>query len=137
MRWFAVRDAERGHSSSEIIERAYAAGITDEFIKPAVITDADDRAVGPLATGDSVIFFNFRADRMRQITRAVAFEAFDGFDRVEHPEVRLVDDDRIRPDVRPPGRVHDGSVQRQPRRGAAGAAASRTSGSRKRKSTRT
>ncbi len=81
------RDAERGRSSSEIIERAYAAGITDEFIKPAVITDADDRAIGPMATGDSVMFFNFRADRMRQITRAVAFEAFDGFDRLEHPNV--------------------------------------------------
>ncbi len=81
------RDVELGRSSSEIIERAYAAGITDEFIKPSVITDADNRAIGPLAEGDSVIFFNFRADRMRQLTRAVAFEAFDGFDRVEHPRV--------------------------------------------------
>jgi 2,3-bisphosphoglycerate-independent phosphoglycerate mutase len=79
--------AARGRSSSEIIERSYAGGVTDEFIKPAIVTDADDRAVGPFREGDSVIFFNFRADRMRQVTSAVAFDGFDGFDRVEHPRV--------------------------------------------------
>jgi 2,3-bisphosphoglycerate-independent phosphoglycerate mutase len=78
---------ERARSSAEVIERSYAAGITDEFIKPSVIVDADDRAIGPMAAGDSVVFFNFRADRMRQLTRAIAFEDFDGFDRVEHPNV--------------------------------------------------
>jgi 2,3-bisphosphoglycerate-independent phosphoglycerate mutase len=78
---------ERGRSSSEIIERSYAAGITDEFIKPSLIADAEGRPVGRFQVGDSIIFFNFRADRMRQITSAIAFDAFTGFDRVEHPRV--------------------------------------------------
>jgi 2,3-bisphosphoglycerate-independent phosphoglycerate mutase len=78
---------KRGRSSSEIIERSYTAGITDEFIKPSVIADANDRAIGRFQADDSVIFFNFRADRMRQVTSAIAFATFDGFDRVEHPTV--------------------------------------------------
>ena len=41
----------------------------------------DGRPVGPIADGDSVVFFNFRADRMRQIIRAMAFDDFDGFER--------------------------------------------------------
>jgi 2,3-bisphosphoglycerate-independent phosphoglycerate mutase len=81
------RDVDRGRSSSEIIERSYASGVTDEFIKPCMITDANDRAIGRFEADDSVIFFNFRADRMRQITSAIAFDEFTGFDRVEHPHV--------------------------------------------------
>lgn len=71
-----------------LIERSYAAGVTDEFIKPGVVTDPSGQPVGVLRDGDSVIFFNFRADRARQLTRAIAFEAFDGFDRAVHPRVR-------------------------------------------------
>jgi 2,3-bisphosphoglycerate-independent phosphoglycerate mutase len=81
------RDVDRGRSSSEIIERSYASGVTDEFMRPCLITDANDGAIGRFEADDSVIFFNFRADRMRQITSAIAFDEFTGFDRVEHPHV--------------------------------------------------
>jgi 2,3-bisphosphoglycerate-independent phosphoglycerate mutase len=68
------------------IESAYASGTTDEFVQPVVIRTAS----GPVATlhdGDEVICFNFRADRMRQIVRALNDPAFDGFDVRGRPVV--------------------------------------------------
>ena len=67
------------------IEQAYDAGETDEFVKPRVITGA------PLIRdGDGIFCFNYRADRMRQIVRALAVPDFDGFDVKGRPAVRLV-----------------------------------------------
>ena len=67
------------------IEQAYAAGETDEFVLPRVITGA------PLIRdGDGIFCFNYRADRMRQIVRALAAPGFDGFDVTGRPRVRLV-----------------------------------------------
>ena len=67
------------------IEQAYAAGETDEFVRPRVITGA------PLIRdGDGIFCFNYRADRMRQIVRALAVPDFDGFDVKGRPTVRLV-----------------------------------------------
>ena len=67
------------------IQQAYAAGETDEFIKPRVITGA------PLIKdGDGVFCFNFRADRMRQMVRALAIPGFDGFDVRDRPAIQLV-----------------------------------------------
>jgi 2,3-bisphosphoglycerate-independent phosphoglycerate mutase len=66
------------------IKQAYAAGETDEFVKPRVITGA------PLIReGDGIFCFNYRADRMRQIVRALAAPGFDGFDVTGRPKVRL------------------------------------------------
>ncbi len=59
------------------IEAAYARGETDEFVAPTVIDGGD----GVVQGGDPVIIANFRADRARQLTQALALEAFDGFDR--------------------------------------------------------
>ncbi len=67
------------------IRRAYEAGETDEFVKPRVI--AGTPRIRP---GDGVFCFNFRADRMRQIVRALAMEGFDGFDTGARPAVDLV-----------------------------------------------
>jgi len=67
-------------SSKEAIEAAYARGEDDEFVLPTVI----DRGAGPAGVvreGDAVIFFNFRADRAREITRAFTEKDFDGFER--------------------------------------------------------
>lgn len=64
------------------IESSYKVGVQDEFIMPTVIEE-DGKAVGKLENGDSVIFFNFRPDRARQITRAIVDTDFDGFDRGE------------------------------------------------------
>jgi len=69
------------------IQNSYEAGVTDEFIKPVVIVDAGGSAVGPIRDGDSVIFFNFRADRARQLTRAIAIDDFDGFERPHRSHV--------------------------------------------------
>jgi len=67
------------------IQQAYAAGDTDEFVKPRVISGA------PLIReGDGIFCFNYRADRMRQIVRALAAPDFDGFDVSGRPGVRLV-----------------------------------------------
>jgi len=66
------------------VEAAYSRGETDEFITPTVI---DPRGV---RDGDSVIFFNFRADRARQLTRAFTEPGFAEFDRGEPPSVFFV-----------------------------------------------
>ncbi len=77
--------------AATLVADAHAAGTTDEFIEPGVVTDADGRPVGSLRDGDSVVFFNFRADRARQLTRALAFDddAFDGFERPLRPAVSV------------------------------------------------
>jgi 2,3-bisphosphoglycerate-independent phosphoglycerate mutase len=67
------------------IAQAYAAGETDEFVKPRVITGA-----ALIKDGDGILCFNYRADRMRQIVRALAAPGFDGFDVTGRPRVRLV-----------------------------------------------
>ncbi|MBP3327550.1 MAG: 2,3-bisphosphoglycerate-independent phosphoglycerate mutase [Clostridia bacterium] len=58
------------------MEDSYANGVTDEFIVPTVVN-----AQGTIKANDSVVFFNFRPDRARQITRTFVDEAFDGFER--------------------------------------------------------
>jgi 2,3-bisphosphoglycerate-independent phosphoglycerate mutase len=58
---------ERAASASAAVEASYAAGLTDEFVKPVVLGDADLR----VAQGDPLVFFNFRPDRARQICRAL------------------------------------------------------------------
>ncbi len=84
-----VRGIGESRATSPIaaIQRSYEANVTDEFIKPIVIVDAEGAPVGPIRDGDSVIVFNFRADRVRQITRALALDDFDGFDRGDRPIV--------------------------------------------------
>ena len=58
------------------VEQSYAVDVTDEFVKP-VVCDQE----GLIRSGDSVVFFNFRPDRAREITRAFVDPAFDGFRR--------------------------------------------------------
>ena len=62
------------------IADSYAADVTDEFVLPTVITQ-NDAPVATIKDGDSVVFFNFRPDRAREITRAFCADDFDGFDR--------------------------------------------------------
>lgn len=63
-------------SPVDAIRASYDAGVTDEFMLPTVIDKN-----GTVKANDSVVFFNFRPDRARQITRAFVDEAFDGFER--------------------------------------------------------
>ncbi len=67
--------------AADAIQRSYNADITDEFIKPTVIVNADGNPVAVIKANDAIISFNFRADRMRQITRAFVMPDFDGFSR--------------------------------------------------------
>ncbi len=69
-------EGEQCASAVEAMESSYARGVTDEFVVPVVI-DRD----GMVKENDSVIFFNFRPDRARQLTRIFVDPAFDGFER--------------------------------------------------------
>src|SRR5205823_14634835 len=71
-------DGERAPSAEAAIEAAYARGQNDEFVQPTVIDGVDGR----VRDGDAVIHANFRADRARQLTHALADGSdFHGFDR--------------------------------------------------------
>ncbi|CAN5598857.1 2,3-bisphosphoglycerate-independent phosphoglycerate mutase [soil metagenome] len=73
----------------EALQGSYEAGATDEFVRPIVVTDANGDPIGPIRDGDSVVYYNFRADRARQLTRALALDdaEFDGFERPGRPGV--------------------------------------------------
>ena len=71
----------------EAIQEYYKEGVTDEFMLPIVIVGEDEKPVATIKDNDSVLFFNFRADRARQITRAFTDKDFDGFDVTNRPQV--------------------------------------------------
>jgi 2,3-bisphosphoglycerate-independent phosphoglycerate mutase len=73
----------------DALRKSYEAGITDEFVKPIVVVDADRHPIGPVRDEDSIVFFNFRADRARQLTRAIALDDFDGFPRPHRRRVHF------------------------------------------------
>ena len=81
---------DRATDAAAAVEGAYARGVSDEFVEPCVITAADGGPVGRLRDDDAVVFFNFRADRARQLTRALAFADFDGFERQSPPALRVL-----------------------------------------------
>ncbi len=62
------------------VEESYANNITDEFIEPIVITK-DNKPITLISDNDSIIFYNFRPDRAREISKCFCFEDFDFFDR--------------------------------------------------------
>jgi 2,3-bisphosphoglycerate-independent phosphoglycerate mutase len=77
-------DCPRVEDAAEAVEQSYAREVTDEFIEP-VSTGA-----ALIEDGDLVVFANFRADRARQITEALTFADFDGFERSRVPDIRFV-----------------------------------------------
>lgn len=72
-------------SPIEAVEQAYSADETDEFLKPRVVVDETGRPTGRIRDGDGLVFFNFRADRARQITHALTSKEFHAFDRGANP----------------------------------------------------
>jgi 2,3-bisphosphoglycerate-independent phosphoglycerate mutase len=80
----------RAASAAEAIRRSYQAGVTDEFVEPAVIAAGAAPPPGVVRDGDAVVFFNFRADRARQITHAFIDDSFAPFERDPHPRVHYV-----------------------------------------------
>ncbi len=67
-----------------VAEASYADDVTDEFVIPTVL---DERGI---TDGDTVVFYNFRPDRAREMTRAIVDADFDGFERARRPEVQFV-----------------------------------------------
>lgn len=63
----------------QAIKESYNEGVTDEFIKPIVIVDENNQPLGTIKDGDVVICFNFRTDRLRQVTRALTQEDFPDY----------------------------------------------------------
>lgn len=78
---------ERAATAQDAVRRSYAAGVSDEFVAPAVVGDP---AAGRVRDGDAVIAFNFRADRMRQISQAFLLPDFEEFERGRAPQVHYV-----------------------------------------------
>ena len=72
-----------GTSSKDIlasVEKSYEAGVTDEFLKPIVATDANDEALAKIEEEDVVLFFNFRTDRPRELTAVLSQKDMPEFD---------------------------------------------------------
>ena len=67
-------------NASDAVAASYESGVNDEFVVPTVITE-DGKAVATIKPDDSIIFFNFRPDRAREITRTFCDESFDKFER--------------------------------------------------------
>jgi 2,3-bisphosphoglycerate-independent phosphoglycerate mutase len=94
-RWERIERAYRaivhgeGHHSADAqqaLRQSYERGVTDEFVEPIVITDGPSGApLGTIRDDDAVIFFNFRADRARQTTRALVEPGFDKFADPKRP----------------------------------------------------
>ncbi len=88
--WDAIVDGigeVRDDPAAEAVAARYAAGETDEFLKPMIFSAAGTRRV---RDGDVVIWFNFRADRARQLSEAFLFDRFDGFETGGVPAVHYV-----------------------------------------------
>lgn len=87
-RWARTREAynmlrfgqgEKARDPVQGIQKSYDKGITDEFIKPLIITDANDNPTATINEGDVLICFNFRTDRCRQLIRVLTQEDFPAF----------------------------------------------------------
>ena len=91
-------DGATADSAMQVLEASYGDGVTDEFVVPTVVQGGSNPYPG-IAENDTVIWFNFRADRARQLTEAMILHDFDGFDRRGHaPLHRVVTMTRYRPD---------------------------------------
>ena len=70
-------EGEHAATACEAVKQSYARGDNDEFVLPTVIGGEESR----IHDNDAIIFFNYRPDRAREITKAINFEKFDGFER--------------------------------------------------------
>lgn len=82
-------DGNKSANATEAVQTAYDNGETDEFIKPTVIVNGGV-PVGAVNDDDAVIFFNFRSDRARELTRAFCDDEFRMFKRDNKPDIRFV-----------------------------------------------
>jgi 2,3-bisphosphoglycerate-independent phosphoglycerate mutase len=73
-------------SPSAALDRQYSSGKTDEFMPPLIFSHPNEQRI---RDGDVVLFFNFRADRARQLSQAFLFKDFDCFDREVWPQIKF------------------------------------------------
>jgi 2,3-bisphosphoglycerate-independent phosphoglycerate mutase len=83
-------EGEKATDPMVAIKHSYELGVTDEFVAPIVMTGEGGAPVATIQNDDSVIFFNFRPDRARQITRALAVPDFDAFPIPDRPRIEFV-----------------------------------------------
>ncbi|HEY6804147.1 MAG TPA: 2,3-bisphosphoglycerate-independent phosphoglycerate mutase [Pyrinomonadaceae bacterium] len=81
---------DRASDPLDAIKLSYDKGVTDEFVEPTVIVRQSGEPVATIKSDDSIIFFNFRPDRARQITRALAVPGFADFPTPNRPQVSYV-----------------------------------------------
>lgn len=74
----------------EAIAASYENDITDEFVEPTIITNTDGSPTATIGEGDSIFFWNFRADRARELTWAFKQDDFDGFDASDRPSTNYL-----------------------------------------------
>ena len=85
----AEGQGEKAEDALAALDASYAKDVTDEFVVPTVI-EKDGKPVATVNDGDSIIFYNFRPDRAREMTRAFCADEFDGFDRGARKNVKFV-----------------------------------------------
>lgn len=83
-------EGQKAPNAFAALQNSYEDRLSDEFMEPAVIIDDKARPIGLVEDGDSIIFFNFRADRARQISRAFTDKEMPFFERKAKPEVFYV-----------------------------------------------
>ncbi len=88
-RAMTLGEGETADSAGDAVKQSYEKGETDEFVLPAVVME-NGAPVATIDDGDSIIFFNFRPDRAREITHAFCSDEFDGFDRGPRTQVTYV-----------------------------------------------
>lgn len=76
---------EKSSSATKAIEDSYQKEIFDEFVVPTLICNTEDEPIATISANDSVVFFNFRPDRAREITRSLVDDEFTGFERTKFP----------------------------------------------------
>ncbi|MFZ2489939.1 MAG: 2,3-bisphosphoglycerate-independent phosphoglycerate mutase [Thermoanaerobaculia bacterium] len=74
----------------ETLRRFYEQDVTDEFMEPIAVVEPSGAHHGRIQDGDAVVFFNFRADRMRQIVTSLMQADFAGFERAVYPKVQIL-----------------------------------------------
>lgn len=98
-RWERIRRAyellvqgegQRAQDPVAAVKSSYERGLTDEFVEPIVIVDQAQQPAATIHDGDAVIFFNFRPDRARELTRALAVPGFAEFPIPNRPSVDFV-----------------------------------------------
>jgi len=76
--------------ASLYLEQSYAKGVTDEFIEPGIVCDEHDEPIGLIREKDTVLFFNYREDRARELTKAFTLPGFQNFERTKSPDIHFV-----------------------------------------------